>query len=939
MPKMKNILALIFICFSISSMGQNAGSIIGKVLDKDLNNEPLPFANILISDTNFGTTSDFDGLFEINDLMPGNYKVSISYLGYETQTVDLEVVSDKVAEISVSLSAVSNALEEVVVTTVARRDSQTALLLEQKKAVNFKQQIGAQELSQKGISDASDAVVKTSGVSKQEDSGSIYVRGLGDRYNITLYNGFALPSNNPSLKNISLDLFRSDIVESISIDKTYSAENYGDYAGASININAATSKSENYTKFGFSSGLNTSVTETNTFYLNEGPNYIGFYNHTYPNDPLNAYRFETGFDRAEAFSGVYPVNLSGSLESNYGYRIGSDAKINLYAVLNFDNDFNYRNGVNRGSINDAGLAYKDYDYERYQYETNTTGMLNLSFLRSGLKITLSNLFVNSSMQNQQEYMGVIDIFDFAPEGGGFVQRAEYVQTQMLMNQLIGDWTIDEKWSLEGGASLSQLDNSIPDRRQIILTPFDWNDPEGPKSFDKSLNAGDNHRYYQNLIEDEFSYRAVVSYAFDNVGEKPRTALKAGFMGRNKSVAFDATQINHAISRSITQGIINNIYDVDSYFNQANLMANNFSLSTFRGKASNPIALMPQTYDGTQDVLAGFVSLEQPLGDKAKLQLGVRYEDITQTISWSTTLDPTGNTATLSDQQVLPALSVLYALNDSNNLRFAASKTYTLPQFKERAYFQFEEVTQIYLGNPSLYSSTDYNFDLKWEHFPTSSELISLTAFTRIIEDPINDVSVNSASNDISYVNSGDQAMVAGLEFELRKNLFDKSVDTGSQLLKNTLNIGLNASYMYSKQDLDSEKVQRETEASGLLDLSVTFTNSEERLTGASDVLLNLDATYEKDFTQDRSLLTSMSLNYFSDKLYSIGTQGKGNIVDKGVAHLNMTAKYKLNNLIGLKLSAKNLLNPVYKRFQDTQNVTVLTYQKGRSITLGVDLTF
>jgi hypothetical protein len=57
------------------------------------------------------------------------------------------------------------------------------------------------------------------------------------------------------------------------------------------------------------------------------------------------------------------------------------------------------------------------------------------------------------------------------------------------------------------------------------------------------------------------------------------------------------------------------------------------------------------------------------------------------------------------------------LNDKQNLRFGFSKTYTLPQFKERAPFIYEEVLQVKVGNVDLYESDDYNFDIKWEMFP------------------------------------------------------------------------------------------------------------------------------------------------------------------------------------------------------------------------------
>jgi hypothetical protein len=60
--------------------------------------------------------------------------------------------------------------------------------MDQKNAVEIKQSIGSR-ISQKRVSDVATAVTKTSGITKQEGSGNIFVRGLGDRYNSTTMNG------------------------------------------------------------------------------------------------------------------------------------------------------------------------------------------------------------------------------------------------------------------------------------------------------------------------------------------------------------------------------------------------------------------------------------------------------------------------------------------------------------------------------------------------------------------------------------------------------------------------------------------------------------------------------------------------------------------------------------------------------------------------------
>lgn len=66
-------------------------------------------------------------------------------------------------------------------------------------------------------------MTKVAGVSKQDGVKNVFVRGLGDRYNATTFNGFALPSEDPEYKNISLDFFGTDIIQSVGVKKAFNA--------------------------------------------------------------------------------------------------------------------------------------------------------------------------------------------------------------------------------------------------------------------------------------------------------------------------------------------------------------------------------------------------------------------------------------------------------------------------------------------------------------------------------------------------------------------------------------------------------------------------------------------------------------------------------------------------------------------------------------------
>src|SRR5690606_31949539 len=258
------------------------------------------------------------------------------------------------------------------------------------------------------------------------------------------------------------------------------------------------------------------------------------------------------------------------------------------------------------------------------------------------------------------------------------------------------------------------------------------------------------------------------------------------------------------------------------------------------------------------------------------------------------------------------------------------KTYTLPQFKERALFIYEDVTEVKVGNPDLYPSQNFNVDLKWEMFPKSSEVFSFTAFGKYILDPINEITLASSTNDISFINTGDTGYVYGAEFEMRKDIFNFGEDDS-----NKLSAGFNASYMQTYQDLDSEKVREET------NYNTNLTHDSSSFTGASDLLMNADISYNKDLKGDASMMATVAYSYFSDRLYALGVETKGNLVDKGVGTLDFILKTKINNNLGIDLTAKNILNPAYDRVQEnsSSDITVLSYKRGAFFKLGINYRF
>ena len=108
------ILFISFIAFSNVVSSQSV-KVYGSI-SNTLNNEPIPFANIIIEGTTIGATSDIDGNYEILNLNAGAYNFKCSYIGFNTDIQsEIKVSSNKSLRLDFFLSENSEILGEVKV--------------------------------------------------------------------------------------------------------------------------------------------------------------------------------------------------------------------------------------------------------------------------------------------------------------------------------------------------------------------------------------------------------------------------------------------------------------------------------------------------------------------------------------------------------------------------------------------------------------------------------------------------------------------------------------------------------------------------------------------------------------------------------------------------------------------------------------------------------
>ena len=905
---MKKFLFITFLALSQLIVAQSRGTLKGLLSDKETNNEPLPFANVLIKGTTIGATTDFDGNY-ILKVPAGTHTVVFSFLGYKTIEKQFTIKAEETVTINQVMSAEEGvSLDEIVLKSSTSKEKTSALILEQKKAVSIKTTIGAQELATKGVSDAEGAVTKTAGVSK--GSKNVIVRGLGDRYNSTTMNGLPLPSEDPEYKNISLDFFDTSIIKNIGVNKVFSADLNGDVGGANVDIVSKEVVKRREASLGFSLGANTQ-TISKEFLTIEGTNRFGTQKLNHTITDLDKYTFSNSF---KPESQNFQLNNSFSFKYGRKYDVGEDNSLSYFFVGSYDAKYNFTEGNIKQNTTDGSVApFKDQDFSKYNFNVSQLLMGNVKFKTDEYSIAYNHLFIHNNNQSIGDYFGKDD-----PQDDGdleFQRRQQTNNNELYVNQLLANYQVSDRLDIEAKGSLNFIRGNEPDRRtnKYLLRDGFYNP--------QTSSAGENERYFSKLQENDYAAKAKLTYKLKE-DEDDKSTIDFGADYRYTERLFAATIFNHGFSQRFPIDIDN----PDAIFNQNSIDNGVFIMETGRGR--NVRVFDPFTYRGKRLITGVFSNIVYQFNEDLVVSGGLKFERNHQRVTYDTNIAASSidGASEIDRSYVLPSLNIKYNFNENSIFRIAASQTYTFPQFKETAPFKYQDVNFSSQGNPDLKPSDNYNLDTKYEYYFSSSELISLTGFYKYIQNPIARSEIPSGGNTLTYLNVGDDASLFGFELEARKNVL-KSDDTEED--EYSLNAGLNASVLFSKVNLDANSIAQ-------------FQQSSSQLEGATPFLMNADLTFNKKYSESE-FTTSLVFNYFSDRVYSIGTRGFENIIEKGIPTLDLVSSLKLGKKYSLKLKATNILNPSFQLSRDSStsgnNVVLSNYKKGVNLSLGFSYDF
>ena len=889
------------------------GRIAGRVVDAS-SGRPLAGARIAIQGTTQGASTNAEGRYTIAGVQPGAHTLAVSRVGYGAKTITgVTVAAGATATTDVSLAEAAAELEGITVTAERERGSVSQALDEQRTAVNVTSVITREEITRGPDDNAAEAVQRVSGVTV-EGGRYVFVRGLGERYTTTELNGARLPSPEPDRKVVPLDLFPSGVLESINVSKTFTPDQEGSFSGAQVNLRTRVFDTAPFTQFSASVGYNTATTFEDVLRApGDGVNLFGIAGsgRNRPSGLAGNLNGTTTSDQAAILQGFRPVFLADqgtappnfSLSASRGDAVElSGREIGYLAALSYQRRQEAQTDETRVTPTIAGsqvIPLNEFDADTGRESILWGGVLNLGTeFNNGTRLEFNNTYDHTSDNEALRLVGVSE------EVGRLldITRLMFVERSILSSQLRGEHAWRDRHTADWSATFSRVTRNEPDRSEFTRT-LEENPHTGTEQLVYAGQAfAPTLRSFTNLSE--YSGTLQGSYSLRFGGESLPARLKVGGLFRH--------------TERDAQGQSYDLVNAGLTFQDRALAPSEI----FGGRFYNPnelgIRLSPNifgtTYTATENLAAGFAMVEYPLTSRLDLVGGARVEWAQIDVN---ALDVIGRTVTgdLHNTDVLPSIALNFRVTDRQNLRFSASRTLSRPEYRELAAVTGRPFVGDFLqfGNPNLKRALIQNYDLRYEHYPSAGEVMSIALFGKRFQDPIERVLIPQGSNAAVTFRNADQAINYGVELELRRRLgfVAEPLDDVTLFANGTL----------VRSDVDFGGVQGAEAA----------TSQNRPLLGQAPYVVNLGLTYEAPNEASATVL----LNAIGERITEVGLGGFPDSYEQPRSSLDFAVEYPVFGGAALRFEGENLLNAAHEI--KAGDLTRVRYETGTNFSLGVSV--
>lgn len=752
----------------------NAGIVKGAIKDKK-DNEPLTGATVIASGSGNGTTADMDGNYKL-ELPSGLYTLTIRYMGYKTIVKDsVEVTAEGETRIDFLMEGNSLTLGEVAVTAVARRNTETAQILEQKRSLVVQTGVSAQQIARTQDKDASEVIRRVPGVSIIDEK-FVMVRGLSQRYNNVWLNGGAVPSSEADSRAFSFDILPSSQLDNMVIVKSPAPEYPADFTGGFILVNTKQLPEDNGLSVSVGIGMN-DRTHFRSFATAQGSgaDWLGFGSswrsldagmkgslHAYPgyeggsNPRIDI--LGNGLNNDWTLRSKHPVcDMKLNTSYNHTWKTNEGQTYGLLAALNYSNSYKTLLDMENSLYgpydisNDKSVALRKAKDNQYSNDVRIGAMLNVSFRPQDNRhyFEWKNIFNQIAKDRYSERTG----FNAQPDS---INNMEYYYSSRTTynTQLTGRHTFEDD-CMDWSVGYAYANRNLPDRRMIERT-------------DRTEQRMSIYRISREFTRlDEHIVSAGSNYRKDLHFGAFEPTLKAGVYGEYRTRKYNTRQFQYG-------------WQPDNTLPEDFLFSENIPDNVLIDPNYGPDKLYMyeevnylNNYEGAQTLLAGYMGINLPIG-ALNIYAGARYEHNRQVLRMNTRqFEESLQSTAYNNNDVFPSLNMTYKLNEKHQLRAAYGRSVNRPEFRELStsvYYDFELGSSV-MGNYNLKQAYIDNCDLRYEWYPSAGEQVSVALFYKHFRNPIEWTYTVAGGTDLiySFMNARG-ANNYGIEIDIRKNL-------------------------------------------------------------------------------------------------------------------------------------------------------------------------
>jgi len=929
---------------SDTTFAQQSGLLTGTITDA-YENEPLPGATIHIREYNLGTITDLNGEYTIQNVPALELVVSVSYMGFITENIEITIEPGQRNELDVELMPDIATLDEIVVTAQAR--GQLAAINQQLSADQMKNVVSAERIQEVPDANAAESIARLPGISLRRSGGegtNVNIRGLSPEFNKVTINGVTVPSTGENTRTSDLSMIASENLSGIEVFKSITPDMDGDAIGGTVNMKLAKAQDIPDRFVRLYGGYNAQEMDFEQY------RFVGRWSQRILNDRLGIQASVNSELRNRSADGLTASYALGETPDE-----GNTPLILEDVNLKDTEEYRNRNGANL--IFDFSTENWDFMlFNAYNSTRRNSNVRQFSFDKD-------NQNTKAEIRNPERILDLMTNMFTAEYNAGFAQFDWTFSHSNIVNEKNNETTLD----------FIQLGTDIPlGIDYLTIHPADLMQSVVPDS-SSFVNDASHDEFTVNERNYMADMNVVIPYRLGNyftgeikfggrykINDRGQSSKSGDWLVRLEEIGYPIQDFfdnsydpGNFLDGQTSIGLILDPSKTNDFYNQ---YKGNFDINDFQA----------EMYSAEDRIGAGYLMTKMQIGRMITFIPGVRYEQFNGTYTGEYRFRigfrngvKEDRTEEIIHRDWLPMVNLIVRPVDWFNARFAVTKTLVRPSYNNllpRLSLNMQQANdRVSQGNPGLQPTRAWNYDAYITFNQKYVGFLTIGAFYKELDGVITNIERFISSTEqidslglvdpfyvyeeqnLTYVNrrltrpeNSGLSTVRGVEMEWQTNFrYLPSPFNGIVLSANYTRLWSNTFYPYFLV----ENVFDPTQFPPFYQEYIEGFR-EGRVRGQSDHIVNLSLGYDL-----KGLSARVSMTYQGESLSSVSTQPEKDRFNEDWIRWDLSLKQKITQRLSLYFNGSNLNNQFDSGRQGFDSRPTYLEYYGEQYELGLQFNF